>query len=38
MWDGETSAKRICDGEALAKEYAMEKHQVKDWKITWQTR
>ena len=36
MWDGETSAKRMCDDEALAKEYAMVKHRLKDGKITWQ--
>ena len=36
MCDGDTSAKRMCDSEASAKEFAMEKHQLKDGKITWQ--
>ena len=35
MCDGETSAKRICDGEASAEEYVMAKHRLKDGKITW---
>ena len=35
MYDGETSAKRMCNGEASAKEYAMAKHRLKDGKITW---
>ena len=35
MCDGETSTKRMYDGEASKKEYAMMKHRLKDGKITW---
>ena len=35
MCDGKTSTKRMYDGEALAKKYAMAKHRLKDGKITW---
>ena len=33
-YDGETSTKRICNGEESEKEYAIAKHRLKDGKIT----
>ena len=36
MCDGETPAKRMCDGEESTKEYVLVKHRLKDGQITWQ--